>query len=122
MTPGAITVVGAWTASPGFRTLTLDEAAMWLHEIVPQYPHPIDQPVEICANGNRWFQTRAEAAADAILRASLRPHSPADTLAGPDWDAEVSCSGLWAFPGRSWPAAARAAAKSLNESTWQKAG
>lgn len=122
MTPGAITVVGAWAASPGFRTLTLDEAAMWLHEIVPQYPHPIDQPVKICANGYRWFPTRAEASADAILRASLRPHSPTDTLAGPDWEAEVSCAGLWAFPGRSRPAAARKEAEPCSERPLQRFG
>ncbi len=100
MTPGAIAVVEAWACSPTFRDITVDDAAAWLREIFPHYPHPGDQPVEICVNGYRWFTTKAEALADAVHRASLRPHDVADTLAGPDWDLEVSGGGLWALPSR----------------------
>ncbi|WP_419403778.1 hypothetical protein [Stenotrophomonas rhizophila] len=100
MTPGAISMLDRWAKSPGFRDLTIDEAAEQLEQLVPQYPHPADQPVEICVNGYRWFGSEMEAVADAIHRAARRPHGADETLAGPDWNSDISYAGLWALPGR----------------------
>lgn len=100
MTPGAISKLDRWAATPGFRDLTIDEAAAQLQELVPHYPHPADHPVEICVNGYRWFATEMEAVADAIYRSCRRPYGPSETLAGPDWNCDVNREGLWAIPGR----------------------
>jgi hypothetical protein len=109
MTPGAISKLDRWAATPGFRDLTIDDAAAQLQDLAPQYPHPADNPVEICVNGYRWFGTEMEAVADAIYRSSRRPHGAAETLAGPDWDCDVSRDGLWAIPGRCRAVTGRAA-------------
>jgi hypothetical protein len=100
MTPDALGILDRWAASPDFRSLTVDEAAMWLRDLLPHYPHPADQPVEICVNGYRWFGSEMEAVADAIYRASRRPHAPGETLTGTEWDSAVSRAGLWAVPRR----------------------
>lgn len=109
MTPGAISKLDRWAATPGFRDLTIDDAAAQLQDLAPQYPHPADNPVEICVNGYRWFGTEMEAVADAIYRSSRRPHGAAETLAGPDWDCDVSRDGLWAITGRCRAVTGRAA-------------
>jgi hypothetical protein len=100
MTPGAVRILDHWASSPDFRALTVAEAAAQLQEVLPHYPHPNDQPVAICVNGYRWFVHEMEAVADAIYRASRRPHELGETLAGADWDADVNEQGLWALPGR----------------------
>jgi len=100
MTPGAVRILDHWAATPNFRTLTVAEAAAGLQELLPQYPGPNDQPAAICVNGYRWFVHEMEAVADAIYRASRRPHQLDETLAGADWDADVNDQGLWALPGR----------------------
>lgn len=107
MTPGAISKLDRWAATPGFRDLTIDDAATQLQELVPHYPHPADNPVEICVNGYRWFASEMEAVADAIYRSHRRPHGTAETLAGADWDCDVSAAGLWAIPGRCTALAGR---------------
>ena len=100
MTPGAISKLDRWAAAPAFRELTIDQAATQLQELVPQYPHPADHPVEICVDGYRWFSTEMEAVADAIYRSCRRPHGPSETLVGQDWNCDVNREGLWAIPGR----------------------
>lgn len=115
MTPGAVSKLDKWAATPGFRQLTIDEAAAQLQELVPHYPHPADHPVEICVNGYRWFATEMEAVADAIYRSSRRPHGTAETLAGEDWNCDVSSAGLWAIPGRCRAAAGRPTARAPSE-------
>lgn len=100
MTPGTVLLLDHWAAAPGFRHLTVAEAASKLGELLPRYPHPGDQPVAICDQGIRWFQTEMEAVADAINRASRRPHSREKTLSGPDWNSYRNAAGLWALPGR----------------------
>ena len=100
MTPGAISKLDRWAATPGFRDLTIDEAAAELQDIVPHYPHPDDHPLKTCVNGYRWFATEMEAVADAIYRSSRRMHGASESLASTDWDCDVSPEGLWAIPGR----------------------
>lgn len=100
MTPGAVVILDLWAASPGFREISIREAAAKLQDLIPRYPHPGDQPVEICVNGYRWFDTEMEAVADAIYRAARRPHNLDSTLVGSDWDVDRNERGLWAIPGR----------------------
>ena len=100
MTPGTVLLLDHWAAVPGFRHLTVAEARSKLEELLPRYPHPNDQPAAICEQGIRWFPTEMEAVADAIHRASRRPHSYDTTLSGPDWNSYRNEAGLWALPGR----------------------
>lgn len=90
-----------WADEPGFRTQTLDDARAALRELLPAFPAPGDQPREICVNGYRWFNGEMEAVADAIHRASRRPHAVAATLEGADWNVDRNAAGLWAIPGSS---------------------
>jgi hypothetical protein len=60
-----------WADEPGFRNQTLDHASSALHELLPAFPAPSDQPTEICVNGFRWFNGEMEAVADAIHAAGL---------------------------------------------------
>jgi len=100
MTPGAVRILDHWAATPGFRDLTVREAAVKLQEVLPHYPHPDDQPVAICVNGYRWFTEEMEAVADAIYRASRRPHLLDGTLSGSDWNSDRNADGLWSLPNR----------------------
>lgn len=100
MTPDTAQLVEAWINAPEFRELTARQALAQLQEIAPHYPHPAaDQPVAICVNGLRWFGSEVEAVADAVFRASRRPHSLGSTLDGPIWHSEQNSDGLWAVPG-----------------------
>jgi hypothetical protein len=90
-----------WADEPGFRNQTLDHASSALHELLPGFPAPSDQPTEICVNGFRWFNGEMEAVADAIHRASRRPHSVTTTLQGAEWNVDRNAAGLWAVPGCS---------------------
>jgi hypothetical protein len=122
MTLDSIGILDRWAASPGFRSFTVDEAAMWLRDLLPHYPHPADQPVEICVNGYRWFGSEMEAVADAIYRASRRPHAPGETLSGSDWDSQVSRAGLWAVPGRCVVHLRSVHRRDIDDATAQRAG
>lgn len=44
MTPGAISKLDRWAATPGFRDLTIDDAAAQLQDLAPQYPPSRRQP------------------------------------------------------------------------------
>lgn len=103
MTPGTVLLLDHWAAAPGFRELAVVDAASKLGELLPFYPNPGDQPVAICDQGIRWFPTEMEAVADAIYRASRRPHSRDRTLSGADWNSYRNVAGLWALPGRCKP-------------------
>ncbi len=100
MTPGAVRILDNWAATPGFRDLSVREAAAKLQEVLPRYPFPDDQPVKICVNGYRWFAEEMEAVADAIYRASRRPYLLDETLAGSEWDSDRNAEGLWSLPNR----------------------
>lgn len=103
MTPGTVLLLDHWAAAPGFRHLSVIDAAAKLQDLLPRYPHPGDQPVAICDQGIRWFSTEMEAVADAILRASRRPHACDASLSGPDWNSYRNAAGLWALPSQSAP-------------------
>lgn len=67
---------------------------MWLADLLPHYPHPNDQPIEICSKGYRWFREEMKAVADAIYRGSKTPHPVEDTRQGADWNADIGSNGL----------------------------
>ncbi len=99
MTPAVVHQLDQWASMPRFRRLTVRQAAAQLAEILPGYPSPFDQPVEICVNGYRWYRHEMEAVADALQRALRRPKGPSETLEGPDWDVDRNEQGLWCVPG-----------------------
>lgn len=101
MTPNALRTMERWTVSPGFRNQSVAEAALGLSKLLPQYPHPNDQPVEICHNGYRWFREEMEAVADAICREGRKPDAGTRSLTGSAWARKRNHSGLWALPGLS---------------------
>lgn len=105
MTPDSISRLEHWISGPSFRALTVDQAAAKLALEAPHYPHPADQPIEICANGHRWFGTEAEALADAIFRSRRLLHGPGETMAAAEWGSAINHTGLWAIPGQGRAAA-----------------
>lgn len=96
MTPASLRLLELWASTEEFGRQTAAEAAVHLAELLPHYPRPNDQPVEICANGYRWFSHEMEAVADALHRRHKRPVRRGSTLASPDWIAEENGDGLWA--------------------------
>lgn len=101
MTPNAVRLLERWTVSPGFGNQSVADAAVGLGKLLPHYPHPDDQPVEICHNGYRWFREEMEAIADAIYRDARRPGASTRSLTGSGWARKRNSSGLWAIPGMS---------------------
>ena len=98
MTPDAVKILERWTGSPGFRNQSVADAALGLSKLLPQYPHPDDQPVEICRNGYRWFRDEMEAIADAVYREARKPNASSRSLTGSGWARKQNHSGLWALP------------------------
>lgn len=96
MTPASLRLLNQWASTEGFGRQTAAEAAVRLAELLPHYPHPSEQPVEICANGYRWFTHEMEAVADALHRQHKRPLRQGSTMASPDWITEANRDGLWA--------------------------
>lgn len=73
------------------------EAAEFLGEIAPSYPTARnDPPVEICAEGERWFFFDFEAIADAIFRYAKHPGGRNERLGHSDWRPVQNERGLWA--------------------------
>lgn len=99
MMTGELRRLDRWASEPGFRRLTVEEAAARLRVLAPNYPGPFDEPVQICVKGGRWFNDEMEAVADAIHRAARRPGRRTETLAGKEWGVDRNGDGLWAVMG-----------------------
>ena len=96
-----VRILERWTVSPGFRNQSVADAGLALGQLLPHYPHPDDQPVEICHEGHRWFREEMEAVADAIFREARKPGASTRPLTGSVWARKRNSSGLWALPGLS---------------------
>jgi hypothetical protein len=95
-------VLQRWQQDPEFRRQALSDATQKQRRMLPAYPGVGDQPIAICALGYRWFETSAEAMADAIHRAGQIEPDRDSTLEGQEWDLRNGLWGLWCVPGRPW--------------------